>query len=416
MKIRLNTGLRLILTVALVGTAVFCFFRSVDGNSPHDLLSRGMDQDGQGKKGSAFVRPETRTNLKAVRVLDVKDDGERFPGVGDLDQSPPIDAELLKELNDAGNGGSIASVLSRELKKSVLAGRAAMVNAVSGQLIVLGDKAVPDVMLLLGCGERQVESVAFSVLSRIGTAKALVALIGKTINTADSQYRTEMERQFASIQSTLLIDSLVNMMNESDQPDLRSSISSMLSSMEGGYVVGALVNAIPRARTGEIAREMTGVLSRLNKPSNTLELEKALSLLKEQGIQEAAAMALANIGNAQACEVLVKHSSDPGAGSVCRDWLATVSSPYGQQALLDIVNSDNEADVRMSAAMALGNYTSSDLLNTLQRLLLLEPDQQVKAAIQDSIEMVKAKVVAIPVETVAAGVQDGVSLVLERAQ
>ena len=415
-RTKLNTCIRCITAMALVVvvTAIFCFLRSVNRNGLYNAL-KGRIASSEQAKGAvnvSLLKIEGRRNVGHASAA--QNDGDRFSGVDNLDNELPLDSDLAKELKESEGVGSKIPVLLSVFKRAVLAGRGAVASAVGGQLVALGDNVVPDIIGLLNCGDKGLEAAAFSILSRIGTVRALVPLVGKVLTATDSQCRAEMEGQFANIQSAAVVDTLINLMNETDQLSLMANIGSMLSSMEGGYVVSALVNAIPRAKNEKAAREMVDTLSRLNKPSNIVELEKVFSALKDKGVHEATAMALANIGNAQACEVLVKYASDPGVGSMCRDWLATVSSPYGQQALLDIVKSDMDTDLRMSAAIALGNYTSSDLLNELQRLALREADQQVKVAIQDSVGAVISRVSTIPAENNITEEKAGEYVVLER--
>jgi HEAT repeat protein len=103
-------------------------------------------------------------------------------------------------------------------------------------------------------------------------------------------------------------------------------------------------------------------------------------------------MGLSNIGNAAACDLLVKFAEDkqePDNDMYARA-LASVSSPYGQQALLDILKTDQYSpEIRSAAARALGNYESTDVREALLVVADKESDASVRIDIYratDNIE------------------------------
>jgi len=368
------------------------------------------------RNGRNLTRIQQTADHIPGRTSITADDGNRFPDIANLDNEDPIQPALLQLIKETENKGCPPSALALLLKEALSARHGATTRFASDKLVSLGDEAVPELMSLLDSEDRRLGSTAFSILGRIGTAKALVALIGKILSTTDSRYAAEMEKQFAGIQTPAVTDTLLRLLKETDQPAFKAKISSLLSSMEGAYIVSALNNAIAVTVSLPDKLELISILARLNKASNIPQLKEILALQKDITVQEAASVALANIGNAEACKVLAGFSDDPRIGSSCRSWLATVNSPYGQQALLDILKSDATPEVRASAAAALGNYISSDLLMNLQNFVTSEPDKQVQNTIQQSITTIKGNIPAIPAEIILPGEQNGETFILERTQ
>lgn len=281
--------------------------------------------------------------------------------------------------------------LCKKLAKSVRNGQSDQIIAISQQLIALGDEAVAHLIELLNCGDCAVEMAALRILSQIGTAEAMAAALGKVLATArNGEDGARLLNQFANVRTPAVADLLVKMLGETDQQELRNLISEILSVMEGPAVVKALARGIEEPIDQLHMQDCAEIMARLNKPSNIAALEEVLLFSTDATARRAAAIALANIGNAEACNVLAEQAEkQTDISGLCSEALSTVISPYGQETLLAILQmTDYSTEVRAAAATALGNYNSSYVRNRLVNLVNSETDQAVKVAINNSADQI----------------------------
>ena len=273
--------------------------------------------------------------------------------------------------------------LCGEFARGVVEGDTDKVIELGRKIAGLGDEAVAGLTELANCGDLKVELEALRLLSQIETPKAAAAALGKIINNADNE---QLLKQFASIRTPAVVALLVKLMGSTNQPDLLESVRNILSSMEGDAVVDALLAGMNNPTDAYHRQDCAAIMSELSKPSNIPALTQVLEASDDVLARQAAATALAGIGNKDAVEVLAQHAENtPDDSEFSLDALSSVNSPYGPQAILDVASSKTYSQpVRIAAVKAAGNYNSSIVGIELKQRADVERDPEVRSAIAQS--------------------------------
>jgi len=258
---------------------------------------------------------------------------------------------------------------------------------IAGELVALGDDAVPLLIEMVSYGDRAIELEALRVLSRIGTPKALAVALGKTLS--GTRYESEAMKlidAFSDVTNPAVSSLLVKIIGETQDRQLNMEIGVILSGMEGSAVVGALAAVMEETEDQSYRQDCAEIMAGLCRPSNILALEEVLETSKDDFVKLAASLALANIGNQMACDVLLDFAGTARErDNFYAQAISRVRSPYGQTALLNILKTpENSTEVRVAAAEALGHYKSELVKNELVNLVSAEKNAAVNAMMQKS--------------------------------
>jgi len=260
--------------------------------------------------------------------------------------------------------------------------------ALGARIVALGDEAVDVLATLVNSGNPEEEVTAVRLLCRIGTVRAIAVALGRMLGpTPDEAHAVRLLDQFAGIRSPAVAGLLTDMMGETEQVEVMHRIGSILNAMEGPFAVRALADGIANPINEAHRQECISALAGMKRPSNIHALEQMLSDSNDAEVDASIAQALAGIGNQAACDVLVAWAGrSDRQDSIFVSALSSVSSPYGQQVLLNILESSDKTQVRVAAAQALGNYDSTHLRERLSNRASSEKSDIVKTAILDSVQ------------------------------
>lgn len=243
--------------------------------------------------------------------------------------------------------------LCRRLTELVRAGESPETIAISEELVRRGDAAAGQLERLLQSGQRNAEIVALRLLVRMGTPRALSAAIVRLLQGTGSDAQRDLLKTFGNIRSRAAADAVADMAIRETRPEERRNLQGVLAAMEGPEIVAALAERI-RAATGEAElRPWLEALAGLSRPSNVPELENVLLDDPREVVQQAAALALARIGDRRACWLLASFGPEVPA---CLAALGQVRSPYAQETLREIAAAATNPAVRSAAIKALEQH------------------------------------------------------------
>ncbi len=297
--------------------------------------------------------------------------------------------------SEVGEAEELCALLSERLGK----GESEETIEISERIVAMGDEATEALANLANSGNPQNEIAAVRLLCRIGTTRAIAVALGRILaGSPDAAQTARLLEQFAGIRNPSVSSLLVEMMGETEHADITERIGPILNVMEGPFAVRSLAAGIAEPINAEHRQNCISALAGMQKPSNVSSLAQMLTASEDSEVNAAIAEALARIGNRAACDTLAEWA---GSGSERSDIflaaLSTVSSPYGQQALFDILDAARSVPVRTAAAQALGNYTSADLRKRLTGRASSEESEVVRNAMIDSSTRIGQR--AGPVET-----------------
>jgi HEAT repeat protein len=275
--------------------------------------------------------------------------------------------------------------LCDDLKESIEKADLERIAALSRKLAELGDEAVPALRGLIDCGRREIELEGLRILSLIETRKSIAAALDKLVSNSDNE---QFLKQLSNLRTPAVAQLLVQLMGETDQPELLNSIRNIMAAMEGTEVVDALAVGIENPTDRYHLQDCAAILGELSKPSNIPGLVHLLETSANSISRSASALALGNIGNADACNALALHAKNSkDDAEICLTSLSGVASPYGQQFLLTMLRDDNMAEpVRIASAQALGNFNSTYVRDQLMETSESGVPEAVSAVIEESVE------------------------------
>lgn len=294
------------------------------------------------------AEPPAPANPGAVQA-----DAGPFPEPHALDEEPVAPVPVDFRAEPAAN-------LCRLLTEQIRAGESPETIALAAELVRRGDEAVPALERTLRSGERSAEIAALRLLVRIGTPRALAAALVRLCQEPASDAQGELRKVFGSADSRPVADAVADMAAREVRPDERRNLRAVVAALEGAAIVEALAERIQAAESEEELRPWLDLLAGTTRPSNVPAVERLLLDDGRAAVQEAAAAALAGIGDGRACRALADFGAEIPA---CREALARVRSPYAETALREIAASDPDAGVRAAAQQALAGLAPDPIQN-----------------------------------------------------
>ena len=312
-----------------------------------------------------------------------------------------IEEEPTQSVSFTATGEHTPASLCRLLVEKVQNNQTLSVVAISRELIKMGDNAVSELVNLLNNENPTIQSLAMGLLVQIGTPEAVGIALGKLLTThRDSPTRAVFIRLFTSIQSPAIPEVLIRIIGEAKDETVRDNVTEVLLSLNPYYVLDSLVRAIEHSSNRPQSTIYAIIMAQLANPSLIPAFQYIIENNTNPVILWGAAMGLANIGGTVPCEILAKNISSGDRGSaLCAKALSTVKSQSSLPILLKIAGDPKRPPtVRIAAIQAFGNYSNTNIILQLQRILIAERDKAVKATLQEAITRIttNAKVSTVP--------------------
>lgn len=255
--------------------------------------------------------------------------------------------------------------------------------------VVPGRELAPETKARLNCGVSAVEREALRALIHSGRKDALAAALGKLLAvSADSPDLKDYKAIFADCRDPEIAAWLADFMGKTQLADVRDRVLSILAEIRSAEVIAALVEKKKHPRDTLHGEDCAKAVASCRDPSQVQPLKSLLDHEEDETLQKAAASALANIGNAEACGILIeKASASDAIAQYCREALAGVSSSYGQEALIGAAaDSSVPVDVRVAVIRALSVQNSVRVQAALKNLNSGSEDPVIRVEVAKILE------------------------------
>lgn len=330
------------------------------------------------------------------------------------DGSPVADSESGCEMPFAPNATagapstafpSDAAGLCGVLRDAVTNGHGHDAAELRTRLVAMGATAVPAVSAMLQCGSEQVEVEAVRLLVQIGDTQGLALALGKLLTVPrDSSAYGLFLAAFADNRSAAVAQWLTDTLGKAQHADTRERMLDLLYAMRGPAAVAALEGAAISPADTMHAQDSVDSIATRHDPSETESLA-ALLESEHQGIREAAALGLAEVGSGAACQELAARAETEPA---CTYALASVSSSYAQETLLAMATDQTRpATVRSAAVQSLAGHSGYRVQTVLANAAVHEPNPTVAQAMQTAVDTINNNQVEARNNTPVAGCDKG---------
>lgn len=279
--------------------------------------------------------------------------------------------------------------LCAALAEAMACGNFQDVAVLRAKLLDIGVSAVPAISTLLNVGVTSTEIEAVRLLVQIGGEEALASALGKmmTIPVTHADYQSYLAA-FANARNKAVAMWLANYLGWVQTDEMRQRTLTILGALRGREVIESLVEQFASPADQMHSEDCVYMLVRLSDPEQVEVLSSLLLLGGSADLQDLAAYGLASVGSSEACEILLEHGSSSEAGALAScDALATVSSSYGQETLIQAaVDQAAPSVVRRSAVQALSAQGGQRIRTVLSNLGQSTSDLDLQAAICKALQ------------------------------
>lgn len=303
----------------------------------------------------------------------------------------PLPPAPVKHEN-LGVNAKDSEVLCSNLRSAITDGRGMAISKLRLSLLKKGSSAVADVSGLLNCGDAPVEIEALRLLVQIGDVEALSLALGKLVTIPrDSDSYGLFLSVFAENHSNAVANWVARTLGETSSADTRERMLDLIYAMKGPAAVAALEGSALNPADDMHEQDAVDGIAIRHDPADTDSLVALLESEKE-GISEAAAYGLANVGSADACLAIADKIEATGHERYAHA-LASVSSSYGQETLLAMATSSETPDVvRVPAIQALSRHSSDRVKAVLANVIEHEQNEIVISEIQTALQTIDSNV------------------------
>jgi len=222
-----------------------------------------------------------------------------------------------------------------------------------------------------GAANLAAEVEAFRSLVQRGDDASLAAALEKLITwPSDDPCFKACLAVFADCRSPVVATWLTDLLGRTQSADTRERVLAILAALKGQAVVGSLAAGLRAPADATHAEDCAMALAGSASPSCIPALKELLeSSDAEDNVRLQAANGLANVGNAEACSILLRASSSARNAELCREAIAGVQSSYGQETLIAAaVDRSLPAETRSAAVAALAHQNSPRVRTVLRNL------------------------------------------------
>jgi HEAT repeat protein len=190
-----------------------------------------------------------------------------------------------------------------------------------------------------------------------------------TVKTDDSCFASYVDT-IADCKSAAIAQWLTAYLGKTQKEETRQRVLTILAALRGPDVVEHLADAVENPADNLHHEDCAIALASLSDPSHIDTLREILEESESSQLRTIAAYGLASVGNSEACSVLLSRASSGNADAkVCRDALASVQSTYGQETLIAAAgNQALPVETRSAVIQALAGQNSPRVQTTLANI------------------------------------------------
>ncbi len=229
--------------------------------------------------------------------------------------------------------------------------------------------------------DSSVRRSAAEALSRIGSERAVDALLKALLEDQESDVRWRASYALGSIGSERAVDALLKALLEAQESDVRQRAAEALGSIGSERAVDALLKALLEDQDSYVRVSAASALGRIGSQRAVDALLKALLEDQDSYVRRRAAEALGSIGSERAVDALLKallEDQESGVRRSAASALGRIGSERAVDALLKALLDAQEFYVRVSAASALGSIGSERVVDALLKALLEDQESYVR--------------------------------------
>lgn len=252
--------------------------------------------------------------------------------------------------------------------------------------------SVRDIAALLHSGNPASEIEAVRMLAQIGGGDALAAALGKLLTVPeDSPDYKKFINAFADCHSPAVANWLTGALGQAKTEEMRQRVLTLLAALRGPEVIDSLAAALASPIDAMHAKDCAELLAKSSDPEQAAILRDLLATGNTTEIQTLAASGLAHVGSREACAALIETgASSEATAEAARKALATVSSSYGQEALIQAaINPAIPYAVRYAAVQALSTQPGQRTQTALINLAQADSDPALQTAISQTLQTIE---------------------------
>ena len=300
----------------------------------------------------------------------------------------------LADVNWMGDTDDYTGQLCQDLKTAIIDKDSNSTQELLDEIVGQRDESVYHLKsLLLESNEPDVKEFAAIGLARINSPKSVNELVDGIRKTQDENFHENLVKAFDEIKDTASADVLLEALMEEEPGILRDGIRDTLGRVADSEVVTNMVKLYGEFDGQETGLQQASLLETLLKVRSeeaVPELKDIIVKGKTISLSTNAALSLGAIGSESSVKALAAAISDEnitGNESIYVNAMALISNDAATGILLDYLSNDNE-NVRIGAASALGNMPSEEVRAILEEAGQVEQSEEVRNAIESS----KAKI------------------------
>lgn len=279
---------------------------------------------------------------------------------------------------------------NNETVNAALITRLASTNAAMREIAAFGlglsqpKSAVDPLISALRDAASSVRANAAWALGRIESGRAVASLVG-LFGDADPKVREAAVVATGRIDSSSSVAALMRVLQNDESPRVRRVAAWALGQKEAHEAVDVLGSALGKEKDARVREMIVWALGNSRGRSATAAITNALSRDDDEAVRETAAWALAELNDRTAVEALGAAAGNDKSARVRGTAAWGIGQLRGEggkapSGLLKVLR-DNDDDVRLKAAWALGQIGDPASLDAIRDVLKAEQSNEVRRAL-----------------------------------
>jgi len=348
-------------------------------------------------KDTQIIRSFVGSEITKETAKSGKSNVEDINAIKDVEKETSMPGKPELADSNSANNNDITGELCQELKTSIINKDSNETEELLDEIVEQGDESVYHLKsLLLESNEPDVKEFAAIGLARINSPKSVNELIDGVRKTQDENIRENLIKTFNEIKDAASADELLETLTEEETGILRDGVRDTLGRVADSKVVENMVKLYGEFDGQDKGLEQINLLAtllRVRSEESVPALKDIIVKGKTTSLSTNAALSLGAIGSESAIKAIALAITDEdmtGNELTCAHAMASIKNENATSMLSSYLSNDNE-DLRMGAALALGNTNSKKVLAILEQASQFEQSEKVKTAIESS----KAKITAV---------------------
>ncbi len=282
------------------------------------------------------------------------------------------------------------------LREAIRMGDEAQIKQCMGELVAWGDEAIGPLSDMIANGSDVAAVWAARALAQIGTPVASSVLLDTLAQIEDGPHKVQLVKEASQISNHESWPILLDAFQDTTDLSVQRAAASSLATMADKPVVDEIIARYEAATTQEEADRLAQMVEAIRSPAaseSLLALAGDVSSAPQDGLEQAAVHALANIGDSQCVSYLLRRleAAPPGEGAYLFDTISNISQPQAEAALQYAAAGSKDVSAehgRTAAIYALENFPSEQTCALLEQIVANEDNASVVSAAARTLEKI----------------------------